>query len=706
MEPVILGSLLLLGGVFALSDLFDRDDKDPDEPDPDPSPHGAAGSDTLSADHGMISGWGGDDDITVTDEATGWGNAGNDLLDADDSATAHGGSGDDTLSARDQATILGDDGDDVLDTQGVNGTEGMGAAAHGGAGEDTLSSLGLNDTLYGDAGNDSVISAFGPIYGGDGDDILTGTDSAVYGDAGNDTMGGFAADLFGGAGDDDLESFSSLEGGDGDDHLHATNYGGEADATGSADGGDGNDTIIAEDHQFGSGPLTGGNGDDEIHFFTGENADGGAGNDVMIMERSARSNTDGTISLGDGDDLLALDPNAEHEPYQWGDAQLTTVTDFDPAHDTLGIVVPEGSLDNLSLTLTEDPDGGFTDLTLATLNGDPPQVFRLEGVTGVDLADIQLYADHDAVLTGTSYGTGDDLVAPGDGPDTLIGEAGETLFGGADDDHLTVGEAGSGYGGDGQDTLAMSGDSGELHGDAGNDLLSHPGIAGGGSYGDAGNDTLTGSFRLYGGDGDNSVVGDSGVYGDAGNDVLHVSGYGEGSPGDVYGGAGDDTINGHFTFEGLSVTDAGDGNDVIVDGATNHQIAAGAGDDIAIISGFASSDLARDSISLGSGSDLLAAQDNRADGMENGGQLHVTDFNPTEDRLAIIITPEDLANSTLSVLPDPLTNSCTLNLTNSANSSLNLAIQLDGVQDFDLAGLTIFADQAAVLTGTPYQTGA
>ena len=56
----------------------------------------------------------GDDDLTLTDEATGFDGVGNDTIRASGNATGFGLDGDDSLLGRDTATVMGGAGDDML----------------------------------------------------------------------------------------------------------------------------------------------------------------------------------------------------------------------------------------------------------------------------------------------------------------------------------------------------------------------------------------------------------------------------------------------------------------------------------------------------------------------------------------------------------------------------------------------------------------
>ncbi len=385
MNWLLAGSLLGMLGLSAAFGMFDEsggqatDDDDGGTPRED-VPHGTSGNDILSASEGAMAGWGGDDDITLSGFAVGYGNAGHDDIELRNDATGYGGDGDDRLLIAD-------------DFGGAN-------HAYGGAGNDTMTGLIVaDDALFGGAGND--ILRGGNTYGGDGDDDLTGLIN-VHGDDGDDILTGF----------------SQVFGGTGDDQINLRNYGGETNGVGWATGGDGNDTILAADSRDGAGQISGDGGDDLILFTDHSTVSGGAGGDVLIA-RGAFVNEpqdSGVIALGEGNDLLAFHPIADVVPIEGplDDHIPDIVRDFDPVADQLAIIFPEAQLGQLEVTISPDPDGAFTDVTIkiptpdlgpAYPAGTALQAFRLEGVANLSRADILLFSDTDAVLANSPYGT-------------------------------------------------------------------------------------------------------------------------------------------------------------------------------------------------------------------------------------------------------------------------------------------------------------
>jgi serralysin len=226
---------------------------------------GSAGNDVLNASAVTTAmyqyGRAGDDTLTQ-------GSGGGALYGEAGADTLNGGSGSDTL--------LGGDGNDIL----------FGAAGNdvmiGGVGVDTLDGgdgadslfVTTGDTVAGGAGTDYVYvddaagaavtfeagSSVEIVIGGSGSDALNAsaatTAIAIYGGGGNDTLTGSSggSSLYGEAGDD------SLYGGAGNDVL-----------TGGA----------------GLDLLNGGGGDDTLFFTTGDTVIGGAGTDYAIVDGGA-----------------------------------------------------------------------------------------------------------------------------------------------------------------------------------------------------------------------------------------------------------------------------------------------------------------------------------------------------------------------------------------------------------------------------------
>jgi 3',5'-cyclic AMP phosphodiesterase CpdA/Ca2+-binding RTX toxin-like protein len=214
--------------------------------------------------------------------------------------------------------------------------------------------------------------------------------------------------------------------------------------------------------------------------------------------------------------------------YSWGNAGLSfddvMVVDLTAGEPPIdGDIVGTAGADVLA--------GGEGDDTISGLAGDD----RLSGDTGDD------------VLYG---GLGNDLLAGGDDDDALDGGVGnDILAGGAGDDLLD--------GGDGIDIVSYADDTAGVVVDL---------AAGAASGDDAGTDTLAGIENVTGGAGDDTLTGDDAANvldGGLGNDAIS-GGIGNDV---VLGGAGNDVLTG------------GDGDDVLSGGAGSDTIAGGAGFD-------------------------------------------------------------------------------------------------------------------------------
>jgi Ca2+-binding RTX toxin-like protein len=320
------------------------------------------------------------------------------------SMTVYGGAGNDVLTDSNGAdSFFGGDGDDIIKATNA----GSDTLSGGGSAGDTLDysarSVAINATLGGDVLIGAVTSknsGFGILYGGYGNDTLTGDDGAnviyggnnghdlidgkagadsIWGGVGNDTIYGGDGNtidyLFGEAGDDKFVAAADEDGVDvinGGGNTNELNYGARAAGVTLTLGSAG-----TEENATNIQWLVGGAGDDTLTGSAGnDKIEGGAGNDA--------------IDGGDGDDILG-----------GGD-------DADTLTGGLGADVLDGNAGNDSLI------GGAGDDALTGGAGDD----ALAGDAGNDQ------------LLG---GDGDDVLAGGDGADLLAGGIGtNTMDGGAD----------------------------------------------------------------------------------------------------------------------------------------------------------------------------------------------------------------------------------------------------------------------------------
>ena len=172
-------------------------------------------------------------------------------------------------------------------------------------------------------------------------------------------------------------------------------------------------------------------------------------------------------------------------------------------------------------------DGGVGDDTISVGDGQ----MSLSGWEGNDVItagrgahDIDLWYGDDRVTTGA----GNDTIDGWDGNDTIVsGPGGDFVSGGRGDDSITTSV--------GFDTIHTSDGNDTVHAGAGHDLVI------GSRAPNGSHDQYEGSKLVFGGDGDDSLMGGRGastVFGDGGNDTL------TGGPqsDSLDGGAGDDEI--------------------------------------------------------------------------------------------------------------------------------------------------------------------
>ena len=312
-------------------------------------------------------------------------------------------------------------------------------------------------------------------------------------------------------------------------------------------------------------------GGDDV-FANGADVDNGAiyGDAVVISE---------TAILQGGNDVL--------------DTADVVLGDVNSVNDSAMLI---GGDDNIVFTqdFTVDEFGSFGSVFVAGESFAAEDMSVVEG--GDDLIDLRILSegialaqgDVDEVRGSASVTGGDDTLYGGANNDVLSGDV-EDL----EDQASLIGGDDTLFGGDGNDSLfgdyrtntstgQVAGGNDMLFGEAGNDDL----------FGNEGNDTLnggTGNDALDGGDGNDTLNGGVGadvLNGGVGNDTLSYAGDTAGvtvninantaSGGDAQG----DTISG---FENVI---GGSGNDVIEGSTEDNIINGGAGDDIAILTGY------------------------------------------------------------------------------------------------------------------------
>ncbi|MEZ5843275.1 MAG: hypothetical protein R3D27_06015 [Hyphomicrobiaceae bacterium] len=447
-------------------------------------------------------------------------------------------------------SVFGGSGDDNLTG------DGLANILVGNDGTDTLVGMAGNDVLDGGAGSDTLI-------GGDNDDALrfdsddllsggNGNDYAVVGDQSGPgvamafTQAMSIETVLGGAGGDDFDG-SGMSG-------RITLYGrGGADSLTGGIGGD----IIFGGIDSDVDTLDGGNGNDNLYFSTGDVVLGGAGNDNAIADDAAGAGV--TLVLGAGHGVETVLGGAGNDTL---DASASTTSVHLHARGGTDVLIGGAANDVLYFDGAGDQltGGGGTDIASAV---DPGNL----GVSVTILAGVEVvYGAGGADVIDASATTAANLdgrlaVFGGAGADDITGGAGnDILFGGADADTLD--------GGDGNDVLYFtSGDT--LIGGAGHDYGVAEGAAGASValgaasgmealYGNVGGDALDGAamttrVTLDGRGGDDTIIGGSAsdlLFGGSGNDTIT-------------GGAGGDFFYFANGFGADTITDFEDGSDRI-----------------------------------------------------------------------------------------------------------------------------------------------
>ncbi|MFN7305277.1 MAG: beta strand repeat-containing protein, partial [Alphaproteobacteria bacterium] len=547
---------------------------------------GNTGNDTLSGGNGAdtLNGGTGNDSLDA--------GAGNDLLsygDASGAVTVNLAAGTAGASADSIAGFESAQGsgfaDSLLGDSGANGL-------HGEAGTDTLSGQGGADTIYGGAGADS-------ISGGDGDD-------RIYGEAGNDTIdlgagtndrvlyshtGGPAitatitndgsssgvnrATVTSSDGTDSIQGFEILVGSGVGDQI-TVNSAATTNAGLFVFGNGGNDTIIsnitdnavfadynspistttsivvdltsgtASDGQGGTDSLVGIRGVSATSF--DDTLLGSAGNDRF----RAWQGNDSIDGRGGSEDIVDYQSNSSAQAISVNLAAGRAGDGFGGTDTLVGIEQVRGGSGNDTII----GDGG-DNLVRGNSGSD-----SLDGGAGFDIADYSNNTSGQAISVNLTAGRASDGLG---GTDTLVGI--EYIRGGSGNDTII---------GDGGDNL-VRGNSGSdsLDGDAGFDIADYSNntsgqaisvnlTAGRANDGLGGTDTLSGIENVWGGAGNDTIIGGDGadsLWGNSGDDTL-VGGNGADT---LDGGSGNDTITG------------GDGSDRIFGGTGSDSIDAGAG---------------------------------------------------------------------------------------------------------------------------------
>jgi len=362
-------------------------------------------------------------------------------------------------------------------------------------------------------GDDDVDLTYAPVTtltvnGGAGNDIISGVGGLGTDDPATDDLV-----INGNAGDD------TLTGGDGDDTING------GDGVDTINGGDGVDIVNGD---AGNDTVDGGAGDDSA----AGSVNGGLGDDTVLG-----SSGDDTLDGGDGDDTL--DGGSGDDTIDAGTASTCVGGCWD--------WIDEGTSDNGS------------DVFLATLG---TATVDYSGRTNPVTVTIGAGLTNDG-----ESGEKDDVQATiyevigGAGDDTLTADAaGSALAGGPGADELNSGA--------GTDVLDYSTDTAGVSVDLSTDSdATIVGVQPTVSGGDAEGDVVSAGFEdIWGGDGNDTLIGDdavNGIDGGAGNDAI-TGGLGA----DILTGwTGDDTFDEGAVTSGLDTITGGLGVDTIDYGA-------------------------------------------------------------------------------------------------------------------------------------------
>ncbi|WP_420859382.1 Hint domain-containing protein [Marivivens marinus] len=589
-----------------------------------------------------------------------------------------------------------------------------------------VTGLGGDDTLFGDAGDDTFV-----IDDGFGQDSITGGET---GETGGDRIDAEAMTA------DTTLDFTANEAGTLSDGTSTATFS-EIEIFSLGSGNDVVDasatTVGVTVHAgLGDDSMLGGDGHDILIGGTGADIlNGGAGNDLLDLGEGAPDGDADVIILTDGFGSDSVD-NFD-VPTANGDGTFTGIDTL----DVTGLTDAGGDPVNVWDVTVSDDGGGNAVLSFPNgesivIKGADPLVAddpmwlnaigiplsdgTIEGTAGADVInggyagdpDGDMVDNNDAILPGHgpnadliyAYG-GDDVISSGLGDATIYaGDGNDDVYGGLDGGNETV------FGGTGNDTISTFDGEDTIFGGADDDL-----IFGGGHAdvisGDAGNDIInggTGDDQLFGGDdadrfvmeagfGSDVIVGGEGgtdsdtIWSTQGIDVT-VTMTGD-EAGTITDGAstatfseievietegGDDKVDLSLDSSGM-VVDTGAGNDTIIGGLGNDILSGGAGDDL--ISGGAGID----TIGGGTGNDTITfAEGDVVQGNEGDDTFILEDLGePTNGTITVTggNTSETLGGGDTLQLGD-LADLSTLNITGtstnaSGNTSYSGSVTLD-----------------------------
>jgi Ca2+-binding RTX toxin-like protein len=550
----------------------------------------------------------GDDTLTGGSEADQiWGGSGDDLVNGDSGADQlYGNDGADTIYGGLQADYVegngaadymsGGDGDDVL----LGGTA---AAARADTG-DVINGDNGADTIIGDNGSDAGgrwhpldLDGANGSYGG-ADTIFGGNDADLgYGGLGNDTMRA-------GAGNDHFEGNNGSDaifGEAGEDELVG---GGRFTTSPGVGYPDGSDTISGgSDADVITGDNAVVNGNNETPVAVGDSTDVllgrgfATGHSVALLDLGYSpdaANSDGDLLHGNdgtdaifgqgGPDTITGDDGGDYAEGGPG----ADVVDGNSGEDDLvgGSSTKDGSGPAVGQPDTGDVIHGDEDADVAI--GDNGKILRADAGVPINpitsragMTDERAIVLYDLSPANDTAAFGDDVITGDDGVDVVIGQAGrDRLKGNAGDDYVE-GDQGSDW----------------IEGDTGDDDL-----VGGSSWVRSGTDpAIVGQAdtadEVYGGPGDDGIIGDNGSLLRVGSRTPTFDRIGSSVPGTrvvsrnltlydlngpgypsaaIAGNSGDDRLSGG---DGVDVMYGQDGNDQMSGGSMSDYLEGNGGDD-------------------------------------------------------------------------------------------------------------------------------
>ena len=361
--------------------------------------------------------------------------------------------------------------------------------------------------------------------------------------------------------------------------------------------------------------LSGGAGDDSIV---------GNGGGDRILGREGNDTINGgtgrdTITGETGQDVIYGHEDRDYLYGREGNDRLFGGVDNDILYGGLGADIidgGEGSADYVSYHDRSDSVIiNLDNLSASSANFLEDTILNVERYQGSRVAD-QLIGDAGANFLDGGYGN--DTISGGAGNDSLQGHRGNDIIEGGDGNDLIYDHTGNDtvFGGGGNDRIRPIGNDGVdvFDGGEGFDniyyyrdldgvLIDLRDATGNSNTGAAAGDQYINIERIYGGRGDDTLIGNA-----AGNDLHGHRGV------DILRGLeGNDTLNGH---DGDDLIEGGFGNDLAYGGNDDDQIEGGAGNDN--LFGQAGNDtlvggVGNDTITGGDGVDLLVLSGVRAD---------------------------------------------------------------------------------------------